>query len=155
MTNDLQQQNKDLRDELEVLERELATQLQNNPAIQPLNYWLVLGTQDRKSQPVCINGKIYKNASLAAQALGFMKNQKPDKQKVKNRIARKTYNQWCSIQGSTLLKKVEVRDPRGKLLKYELFECGTVENIDSSSPQVTYYNQPKSLGILPLQKDSL
>lgn len=52
------------------------------------------------------------------------------------------------------MKKVEIRNSKGKLLKYELLECGKVENIDSASPKVTYYDEPKSLGFVPLQRDA-
>lgn len=51
------------------------------------------------------------------------------------------------------MKKVEIRDSKGQLLKYELLECGKVEDLDSTSPKVTYYDQPKFLGFVPLQRD--
>lgn len=153
MTPSLEGERNLVKKELELLEQGLETSIQNNLSVLPLNYWLVLGTTDRQSTQVCIDGVIYSNRSVAAATLGFFKNGKPDKQYVLNRIARKTYTTWCYLSGCTLMKKVEIRNSKGQLLKYELLECGQVENLDSPSPRVTYYSQSKSLGFVPLQRD--
>lgn len=155
MTNSLELERNLIKKELESLERNLESSIQNNLSVLPLNYWLVLGTTDRASTTVCIEGTIYINRSVAAATLGFFKNKKPDKQYVLNRIARKTYSKWCYISNSTLMKKVEIRNSKGKLLKYELLECGKVENISSASPKVIYYDKPTSLGFVPLQRDAI
>lgn len=154
MTSSLESEQNLIKKELESLERNLESSIQNNLSVPPLNYWLVLGTSDRVSTTVCIEGKIYTNRSVAAEALGLFKNGKPDKQYVLNRIGRKTYSKWCYISNSTLMKKVGIRNSKGKLLKYELLECGKVENIGSDSVKVIYYDKPTSLGFLPLQRDA-
>lgn len=155
MDPSLEQERNLVKKELESLEQGLENFIQNSLSVRPLNYWLVLGTTDRASTTVCIEGIVYSNRSVAAAALGVYQDGKPNKQYVLNRIARKFYSKWCYISGSALMKKVEIRNSKGKLLKYELLECGQVENLDSPSPKITYYEKPKSLGFVPLKRDEI
>lgn len=82
MTSSLEVERNPIQKELESLEKELETSIQNNLSVPSLNYWCVLGTPDRQSTKVCIEGAIYTNRSVAAATLGFFKNGKPDKQYV-------------------------------------------------------------------------
>lgn len=142
--------NKEMKAELEECEKAVADALNDSLGFTGTNYWLYTGTPDRDSRPVCINGQVYKSRSVAAQALGFMKNGKPDKQKVWGQIAQKGYPKHCFIDGSLLTKKVEIRNSRGKLLSYELWECGTAQQQANGSYMITYYQSPKVVGTRPV-----
>ena len=143
MTDSLDEQPVSLKEELFSLESELASWIEKNLSIESLNSWLVLGTEDREGQAVCIEGVVYKSRPLAAQALGLLKNGKPDKQKIYQRVVPKKWANYFYIKNGFLEKKLEIRNSQGKLLHYETYHYGEVQGMDSNSPNVIYWTEPK------------
>lgn len=142
-SNDSSRSSKEIKAELEECEKAVADSLEQIFGFKGTNFWLYTGTPDRDSRTVCIDGQIYTNRSVAAKALGWMKNGKPDKQKVWACIARKAYPNFCFVDGELLTKKVEIRNSKGKLLGYEVFECGTAQKQTDGSYNISYYATPK------------
>lgn len=130
------------RAEIQSYEQTLSELVIQHCGLKSYNYWLVLGTDDRESVGVCIDGIYYKNKLVAAQALNFQKNGKPDKQLIANRLEGRKWSTWMLVKSNKLIKTIRIMDSKGKRIGYQTYEYGTIDLSNQDNPTIKYYEKP-------------
>jgi len=110
-----------------------------------VNIFLTLGTDNRESIPVCIDGVFYKSRSVAAAELGLYKASKPNKQTVSNRLETLRWSTWCFVQDNKLIKRIRKMDPTGRRTGYEVWQYGEVIYTADNVKTAFYWSTPERL----------